>query len=147
MESNQEHYKEGVILVLAGYQLIEASLKRYLINYFTIVRYIVPADMHFGFDGKDYENAALGTLIKAFSKVCGDAGLVSDLKAETAHRDHIAHKAALVLFQKKPLSNEELDALSEQVANRGKSVTALIERLNQAHRKLEESYALRTDRT
>lgn len=141
MKSTEEHYKEGLVLVLAGYQLIEASLKTYLKNYFTIVRYIVPTELYFGFEGKDYETAALGTLLKVFSKVCGDSKLVADLKSEVSHRDNVAHQAALVLFKKAPLSEEEFDALSEQVAVQGKNITQLIERLREAHNKMEKYYA------
>lgn len=141
LKSSEEHYKEGLLLVLAGYQLIEASLKTYLKNYFTIVRYILPTDLHFGFDGKDYETAALGTLLKVFSKVCGDSQLVADLKSESSRRDDIAHQAALVLFKKEHLLEEEFAALSEQLAVQGKNITQLIERLREAHNKMEKYYA------
>lgn len=147
LKSSEENYKEGVILVLAGYQLIESSLKTYLKNYFTIVRYIVPTDLHFGFDGKDYETAALGTLLKVFSKVCGDSNLVADLKSIISHRDNIAHKAALILFQKEPLSEKEFDVLAEQVSAEGKVITQLIERLRETHNKLEKTYASATSGT
>ena len=140
MKSNEELYREGVMLVLSGYQLIEASLKTYLKNYFTIVRHVVPEELHFGFDGKDYGNAALGTLVKVFAKVCGDSGLVSDLKSEISHRDHIAHRALLVLFQKESLPTEEFNELSDQVADHGKRITGLLTRLREAHNKLTEIY-------
>lgn len=136
LKSTEENYIEGVLLVLSGYQLIEALLKTYLKNYFTILKHVVPAELHFGFDGKDYETAALGTLVKVFAKVCGDSCLVSELKSEICHRDDIAHRATLVLFKKEPLSTEEFIKLSDQLAVHGKKITDLLRRLGEAHDKL-----------
>ncbi|RVT44130.1 hypothetical protein EMM73_17385 [Rheinheimera sediminis] len=95
--TQESSYKEIVTITLSGYQLIEARIKTYFHDYFEIVKYRIGNDLHFGFEGQDYSNAALGTLLKVFSKTCADSELLKDLRAEITHRDHVAHQWGQVL--------------------------------------------------
>ena len=142
MESSveHEHYQKGIMLALSGYQLIEASLKLYLKNYYKIAKYLIADRLHFDFDGTDYDNAPLGQLVKAFSKTCADQDLAKDLKSEVSHRNHIAHKATLELFKKEPLSSNELNDLSAEIKIRGEKITTLLSRLEEANLVLQRHF-------
>ena len=142
MESygSKEHYEKGVTLALSGYQLIEAALKLYLRNYFEVAKYLISEQIYFGFDGNDYNNAPLGKLINIFSKTCSDKALVSDLKSEVSHRNYIAHQAALELFRKDPLSDEEFNELSQKVENHSKNITSLLSRLKVVNQQLKSKF-------
>ncbi|WP_225043003.1 hypothetical protein [Xanthomonas campestris] len=131
--SAAKSYQEIANLTLGGYQLIEALLKTYLRNYFSIAKHRLGIDLHFGFTGSDYDNAALGTLLKVFAKTCSDSQLVKDLQAEIPHRDHVAHQASLVMFRRQPCSSEELQALSEELSIRSGSISSLLTRVNNVH--------------
>ncbi|MDY4284588.1 MULTISPECIES: hypothetical protein [Xanthomonas] len=133
-------YQEIANLTLGGYQLIEALLKTYLRNYFNIAKHRLGRDLHFGFTGSDYDNAALGTLLKVFAKTCSDSQLVKDLQAEIPHRDYVAHQASLVMFRRQPCSSEELQALSKQLSTRSSSISGLLTRLNNVHNLLLAPY-------
>lgn len=140
LDYEKGNYKEGLMLALSGYQLIEASLKLYLRNYFKIVKYLISEKLYFGFDGKDYDNAPLGRLIDAFSKTCSDTELVSDLKQENTHRNHIAHKATLELYKKEPLNSGEYETLSDEIETRCKNIKSLLSRLKDANSALKKSF-------
>ena len=133
-------YQEIANLTLGGYQLIEALLKTYLRNYFNIAKHRLSSDFHFGFTGSDYDNAALGTLLKVFAKTCSDSQLVKDLQTEIPHRDHVAHQASLVLFRRQPCTSEELRALSNELSVRSGSISSLLTRLNHVHSLLLAPY-------
>ena len=139
-QSEKKSYQEIAALTLSGYQLIEAMLKTYLRNYFNIAKHRVGADFYFGFSGDDYKNAALGTLLKAFSKTCSDSALVKDLQAELPRRDHVAHQAMLVLYKRQPCSSEELRELAAELSARSESIASLLNRLNALHSCLVAPY-------
>ncbi|MCE4286603.1 hypothetical protein LYZ77_17200 [Xanthomonas hortorum pv. vitians] len=132
-QSEKKSFQEIASLTLGGYQLIEAMLKTYLHNYFRIAKHRLGKDFYFGFSGHDYDKAALGTLLKVFSKTCVDPALVKDLQAEVPHRDHVAHQALLVLYRRQPCSSEELSALADELSARTESITNLLSRLNTLH--------------
>jgi hypothetical protein len=136
----QKGYQEVSGLALSGYQLLEAMLKTYLRNYFEIVKYLVDSRAHFGFSGKDYDNAPLGTLLKIFAKTCADHDLVKDLQAEVSHRNHIAHQASLVIYRRQQHSSSELNDMAAEIAVRAKIVDSLLKRLDQAHFTLVAPY-------
>jgi hypothetical protein len=138
--TQESSYKEIVTITLSGYQLIEARIKTYLHDYFEIVKYRIGNDLHFGFEGQDYSNAALGTLLKVFSKTCADSELLKDLRAEITHRDHVAHQALLVPYKRKPCSSEELSQLANELAKRSESIINLLNRLRKAHTDLVAPY-------
>jgi len=137
---HEKSYREITNLALAGYQLIEARLKSYLNDYFEIVKYKVGNELHFGFNGDDYKTAALSTLLKIFSKTCADTSLIKQLQAEVPHRDHVAHQALLTTYRRTPCSTEELSQLADELANRAKATSELLERLSIIHASLVAPY-------
>lgn len=139
-EFEESSFKEIANITLGGYQLIEARIKTYLNDYFEIVKHKVGSDLHFGFEGKDYKTAALGTLLKVFSKTCSDSALVKDLQAEVPHRDHVAHQALLILYKRQKCSPMEIRELSNELSVRAQSITKLLDRLKIAHTELVTPY-------
>ena len=136
----QKAYQEISGLALSGYQLLEAMLKTYLRNYFEIVKYLVGSEAHFGFTGKEYDKAALGTLLKIFAKTCADHSLVKDLQAEVSHRNHLAHQAWLVIYSRQQYSSSELNVMANELALRAEIVSSLLKRLDGAHSTLVATY-------
>ena len=49
--------------------------------------------MPFKFDGKDYEDAPLGTLIRGFSRLNDNDDLITSLKAFVKERNFLSHRA------------------------------------------------------
>lgn len=139
-QAKKESFQKIASMALGGYQLIEALLKTYLRNYFEIVKHRLGSDLHFGFTGRDYDKASLGTLLKVFSKTCADRSLVKDLQAEIQHRDHVAHQALLVLYRRLPCSPAELAALTEELSIRAERSAGLLRRLDELHRNLVAPY-------
>jgi hypothetical protein len=99
VEQGKELYSSAVNQVLAGYQLIEEMLKSYIATHFELTRAILAGRLHFDFHREDYQDAALGRLIQVFSKLTPNKALVSDLRSVVRHRDQIAHKSLLKLYQ------------------------------------------------
>lgn len=132
-------FKEIASLTLGGYQLLEAMLKTYLHNYFQIAKCRVGSDLHFAFSGDDYDKAALGTLLKVFSKTCADSALVKDLLTEIPHRDQVAHQALLVLYKRQSCSSAELARMAGELSIRAGLITSLLNRLNTANIDLIEA--------
>ena len=78
----EKTYKNGVTLALSGFQFLEETLKTCLELYFNAVRKITHEKLYFGFERRDYQKAALGRLIQAFSKTCDDKALIGELRAQ-----------------------------------------------------------------
>ena len=127
-------------MTLGGYQLIEAMLKTYLRNYFQIAKHRLGSDFYFGFSGDDYDKAAIGTLLRVFSKTCADSALIKDLQAEVPHRDHVAHQALLVLYRRQPCNYAELRELADELSARSVSITNILIQLNELHEGLVAPY-------
>ena len=94
----EEHYQRSVLTALGGYQLLEQLLKQYLEMYYETVQAILGDKLAFNFTGKDFSNAPLGALQKAFSKTTKNSELVDRIRALISHRDHIAHLALNCLY-------------------------------------------------
>lgn len=134
--SQKEIYREGANLALAGYQLIEALLKTYIKNYFEIAKYLLEGKLHFGFTGRDYDEAPLGRLLQVFAKISNDKELLKDLRSEVQHRDQIAHRSMLVLFAKTEPTSEELSSMTSELEERNRKVNGLLKRLHARHDEL-----------
>jgi len=134
--SQKEIYREGSNLALAGYQLIEALLKTYIKNYFEIAKYFLAGKLHFGFTGRDYDEAPLGRLLQVFSKISNDEKLLKDLRSEVQHRDQIAHRSMLVLFAKTGPTSEELSSMISELEVRNRKINELLKRLHAKHDEL-----------
>ena len=133
-------YREVANHALAGYQLVEELLKTYIGNHFEIARSLLGDRLHLDFTRKDYEKAPLGRLLQVFAKLCPDAKLVADLRAELPHRDHVAHQSLLILFSSSPASAEFLHSHISDLVERNDSIASLLGRLNEAHARLTAPY-------
>ena len=109
----QEHYQTSVLNSLGGYQLLEQLLKQYLEMYYETVQMIVGDRLAFNLNGKDFSNAPLGALQKAFSKTTNNADLAKKIKALVSHRDHIAHLALNCLWDEST-STEKYTQMTEE---------------------------------
>ena len=134
----QEHYRVSVTNALAGFQLVEESLKGYLGLYYQSIRHLLSGRLHFDFHRADINEAPLGRLVGSFSKSCANALLVARLRSLIKHRDTTAHKALVCLYESATTdeqyhdmikanhrmsdeTREVLIALSEEVAAMRKS--------------------------
>lgn len=88
-----QEFGAGVSHALTVFQIIEESLKLYIKFSFKLVRVRLDPSIPFGFNGKDYENAALETLIKVFSRLSSNTALIESLNKITSNRNYIAHQA------------------------------------------------------
>ncbi|GDY25228.1 hypothetical protein AHAT_11180 [Agarivorans sp. Toyoura001] len=103
-------YSKSVSDLLLIYQMIEDSLKLYIEYSCKLVKIHLPKNLPFNFTGKEYENAALGALIKAFSKFSYNDALIEELKNLQTKRNFIAHRA-LVDFMENGESKDDMSEL------------------------------------
>jgi uncharacterized protein YdiU (UPF0061 family) len=94
----QEHYRTSVANALAGFQLIEESLKGYLDLYYQSIRHLLSKRLHFDYHRSDINEAALGRLIGAFAKSSANTELVTRLRSLVRQRDSAAHTALICLY-------------------------------------------------
>lgn len=88
-----QEFGAGVSHALTVFQVIEEGLKQYITYSFKLIRARLDPSIPFEFNGKDYENAALGKLIKIFSKLSDNKVLIESLNKITSNRNYVAHKA------------------------------------------------------
>lgn len=88
-----QEFGKGVSHALTVFQVIEESLKLYIKFSFKLIRSKLDLSIPFEFSGKDYENAALETLIKIFSKLSDNKALIESLNKITGNRNYVAHQA------------------------------------------------------
>ena len=131
-------YKNGVTLALSGFQFLEETLKTYLELYFDAVRKLTHQKLYFGFERGDYQKAALGRLVQAFSKACDDKALVTELRGMVEKRDHIAHQALLRFYRPEPITGEEYAKLLTQNQETVEQLGAIGPRLVAHLRRVED---------
>lgn len=134
-ERGRELYSSGANQVLAGFQIIEESLKNYIECHFNFTRAFLNGRLHFDFRREDYQEAALGRLIQVFSKLCNDKKLIIDLRSLVQRRDHIAHKALLKLYDDNTSPDEYSDLINELQSDMVK-ISALMIRISSETAKL-----------
>ena len=88
-----QEFGAGVSHALTAFQVIEESLKLYIKFSFKLIRVRLDPSIPFEFNGKDYEKAALQTLIKVFSMLSNNTALIKSLNKITSNRDYVAHQA------------------------------------------------------
>lgn len=93
-----EHYREIASHALAGFQLIEASLKDYIAVYHDKVRDSLPPGMTYLHHGTDVQDAALGKLVSVFAKMNNNKALIEKLRNLQQTRDNLAHRALAKLY-------------------------------------------------
>jgi len=100
-ENQSQEFDEGVSHALTVLQLIEENLKLYIRYSFKLIRVKLDISIPFKFNGDEYENSALETLIKIFSKLSDNEELIKSLHKITGKRNFIAHQA-MVQYIKGP---------------------------------------------
>ncbi|NRA20187.1 MAG: hypothetical protein HRU05_06865 [Oceanospirillaceae bacterium] len=112
MDNNNEYklYSKDVSDLLLIYQMIEGSLKLYIEYSCKLIKVLLPQNVAFNYTGKEHENSALGSLIKAFSKYSDNDVLIKDLAALQQKRNFVAHRA-LVDFMAKGESTNDMSTL------------------------------------
>lgn len=98
MTTDEDLYREAVSHALAGFQLIEASLKDYIEAFHEVVRKHLPASITYLHGRADIEDASLGRLVGAFSRINGNAELIGKLRGLQRKRDELAHRALTKLY-------------------------------------------------
>lgn len=137
VEDGKKLYSVSVNQVLSGFQLVEEQLKTYIECHFDSVRTILNGRLYFDFKRDDYQDAALGRLTQVFSKICANKQLVTDLRAMIKRRDHIAHRALLMLYGP-DMSPAEYIMLGDELMSDMRRISDLLDRI------LGELQSLRT---
>lgn len=88
-----KEFGEGVVGALSIFQVIESSLKLYITYSFRLIQVRLGPNVAFNFNGDDYENSSLETLIKIFSKLSNNKELIEVLKQRKKDRNYVAHQA------------------------------------------------------
>jgi len=96
--NDSEHYREIASHALAGFQLIEASLKDYIADYHDKVRDSLPSGMTYLYSGTDVQDLALGRLVSVFAKLNNNKALIKKLQNLQKERDNLAHRALVKLY-------------------------------------------------
>ena len=110
IQQNYNLYSKEVSDLLLIYQMIEDSLKMYIEYSCKLIKVSLPPNIPFNFSGKEHENSALGSLIKAFSKYSDNESLIDNLKSLQNKRNFVAHRA-LVDFMAKGESKDDMSKL------------------------------------
>ena len=126
----KERYKTSLVLALAGFQMIEESLKTYLSFYHDAVRGLLPPGFTYTYSRADVEEAALGKLLMIFSKTTSNASLVLALRKLQKDRDLIAHRALLDLFRADP-SSQNLKSEARRMMDLAARVNAHLGEINE----------------
>jgi hypothetical protein len=122
--TSPDQYRDLVAHALAGFQLVEASLKDYISDYHDKVRSCLPPGMVYDYHRSDIQDAALGKLVEVFNKTNRNKELVGSLRKLQASRDNLAHRALTKLYGRRtPAEEQELReqapgfvALAEQLS-------------------------------
>jgi hypothetical protein len=78
---------------LGACQLVEQQLKLYLAEAYLLVRKQTNDVIPFKFESQDNEDAPLGVLVKAFSRLNDNGELIQSLKAFVKERNFLSHRA------------------------------------------------------
>lgn len=95
---NQKMYSEAATHALAGFQIVEESLKSYITTYHQTVQKFLPKELIYDYKRSDIEDLALGRLIEVFSKMNRNSLLIDKLRKIKQIRDQLAHKALSKLY-------------------------------------------------
>lgn len=99
-------YTDTATHALAGFQLLEASLKDYIAEYYHAIKTMVGTKLPFKYDRADIENSPLGRLCTLFSKLNENEPLIKKIQSIQSHRDKLAHRALALTFDRN-ISDEE----------------------------------------
>jgi hypothetical protein len=94
----QKIYSEAATHALAGFQIIEESLKDYITAYHQTVQKFLPTELVYQYQRSEIEDVALGNLVKNFSRMNSNTVLIDKLRKIKQVRDQLAHKALTKLY-------------------------------------------------
>ena len=95
----RKRYRDLATHALAGFQLVEASLKQYIGYYYDAVSALVDDRLSFSYSHSDIDEAALEKLLGIFSKVNGNKEFIKELRALINIRNEVAHRAFVDLYK------------------------------------------------
>ncbi len=78
---------------LSGCQLVEQQLKLYITEALELVEKRLAGQLPFKMKGSNYDDAALGYLIKVFKTLSNESQLAEDLDRFKKERDFLSHRA------------------------------------------------------
>ena len=107
--NTEDQYREAVSHALAGFQLIEASLKSYVEEYHAAIRRHLPATLTYEYGRTDVEEASLGKLVNLFSRMNGNTGLIEKLRRLQRQRDVRQHRHQLHVHVQRRLLGRRCD--------------------------------------
>ena len=126
----EQYYRDAASHTLAGFQLIEESLKSYIGYYHEMVRRLLPAEVAYRYSRADVQNAALGKLVNIFGKINPNEMLICQLRAHIKVRDELAHTAFLHLYGELP-PQQELKSRASSFIQVSKNLGELLGNLNE----------------
>ena len=129
--NNIDEYRYAVTNALAGFQLIEESLKGYIEFYHETVRRFLPEEIAYDYSRKDVQDAALGKLTNVFSKITKNRQLISDLRSLQRMRDELAHTALIELFGSPP-SSPFFEHKTSELVELGQRLSSILGQINKA---------------
>lgn len=92
----KEEYNQRALDLLKSFQVIEFSLKAYIVHSYNIIKYRVGGDVTFDYSYRDIRKQPLGALISSFAKLTDDKDLVRKLGEVSGKRNYIAHQAFMI---------------------------------------------------
>jgi hypothetical protein len=102
----EQHYRDAASHTLAGFQLIEESLKSYIGYYHEMIRRLLPTEVAYRHSRAEIQDAALGKLVNIFGKINSNEVLISQLRTHIKVRNELAHTAFLHLYGELPPQQE-----------------------------------------
>ncbi len=127
--TDQADYRDAASHALAGFQLIEASLKQYIGYYHDAVRHLVCGKLSYKHKQSDIDEAPIERLLKVFAKINSNDLLIRNLRKLVKHRNEIAHKALVHLYHPTK-SDEEFEKLKGEMIQVAEQLSRLLGELN-----------------
>jgi len=90
-------YKDVVLRMLGKFQLLEFALKQYIGLAYKMIQELADDKVPFHFSEKDVENYPLERLANIFAKLNDNSDLSKKINRLRESRNHIAHKALLLV--------------------------------------------------
>jgi hypothetical protein len=96
----KQQYHDAATHALAGFQLVEESLKQYIGIYYDAVRFLLKNQLSFQYKREEINDAALERLTNLFSKINANKELVERIRPLIKNRNDVAHRALVHLYGK-----------------------------------------------
>lgn len=128
---------------LAQFQLLEESLRSYIVCAYATIRDSTAGVIEFKYDRKSLERDSLGKLIDKFSRLNSNVALIARLKRVVPERNRLAHEGLLLTLD--DISRPALASRSATFAQAQKNTAALVEEIIReltklTHRRKEDEH-------